>query len=330
MHNYRLFGADTSPYSQKVRAALTYKGVPFDYVPRSVKTEADFQALATVPTVPLLISPETVASQDSTAMLATLEQAHPEPSSVPEDPACAALALILEDYADEWLNKVMFDARWANSPDKEAASQRLLSQLFAGNLPASREEEAGKIADRMAGRLPLVGAGGTNSEILKTSFQRGAELLNTHLSDNLCIFGGRPSAADFALAAQYAQMLTDPTPGEWLRDRAPFVTEWCEFMSAPKAGGPFKPLSELEPTLLPLFKDEVAKTWFAWASVNSENASKRRKKLSVKIGRAEFSQDTQKYAAKAYKSVKKAMGKLKKVDGLAGFLKSAGMGDLAK
>lgn len=330
MQNYRLFGADTSPYSQKVRAALTYKGVPFDYVPRSVKTEADFQALATVPTVPLLISPETVASQDSTAMLASLEKDHPEPSAVPDDPACAALALILEDYADEWLNKVMFDARWANSPDREAASQRLLSQLFAGNPPATREEEAGKIADRMAGRLPLVGAGGSNSAILKASFQRGAELLNAHLSDSLCIFGGRPSAADFSLAAQYSQMLSDPTPGEWLRDRTPFLVEWCEFMEAPKAGGPFKPLSELEATLLPFLKDEVAKTWLVWASANSENASKRRKKLSVKINSKAFEQDTQKYAAKAFKSVKKAVEKLNKADGLADFLKSAKMTALSK
>lgn len=324
MPDYRLFGAETSPYSQKVRAALLYKGVAFDWVSRSVKTEADFQALATVPTVPLLISPEAIASQDSTAMLTVLEKDHPEPATVPDDPACAALALILEDYGDEWLNKAMFNARWSQSPDRELAAQRLLEQLFAGNPPRSRADEVEKIGDRMAGRLPLVGAGGSNGEILRESFHRFAELLNAHLQDNLFLFGGRPSVADFSLGAQFAQMLSDPTPGEWLRDRAPFVTEWCEFMGAPKAGSPFKPLSELEATLLPVFKDEVAKTYLVWAAANSENASKRRKKLKVKIGRRTFEQDTQKYAAKSFKSVKKALAKHQDADGLEPFLKAAG------
>ena len=325
MADYRLYGAETSPYSKKVRAVLRYKGVDFDWVSRSVATEADFRALAQAPAVPLLITPEKVASQDSTAMLASLETDHPDPSTVPDDPACAALAMVLEDYGDEWLNKAMFNARWGQSPDSEAAAQRLLEQLFAGNPPASRAEETDKIADRMSGRLPLVGAGGTNAEILQKSFQRFAELLNAHLKETLFIFGGRPSAADFSLAAQLGQMLSDPTPGEWLRDRAPFVVEWCEFMSDPKASGDFKPLSELEPTLLPLFKGEVAKTYLVWAAANSENASKRRKKLKVKIEGDSFEQDTQKYAAKAFKAMKKSVAKLKAGDPLEAFFKAAGI-----
>jgi glutathione S-transferase len=324
MADYRLYGAETSPYSEKVRAVLRYKGVDFDWVSRSVATEADFRALAAVPTVPLLISPEKVARQDSTAMLASLEADHPDPSTVPDDPACAALALILEDYGDEWLNKAMFNARWGQSPDREAAAQRLLEQLFAGNPPAARAEEAEKIADRMSGRLPLVGAGGSNGEILQKSFQSFAELLNAHLKETLFIFGGRPSAADFSLAAQFQQMLSDPTPGQWLRERTPFVAEWCEFMSSPKASGDFKPLAELEPTLLPLFKEDVAKTYLVWAAANSENASKRRKKLKVDILGERFEQDTQKYAAKAFKSVSRAVGKLNAgKELLDGFFKAA-------
>ncbi|MEM1150053.1 MAG: glutathione S-transferase family protein [Pseudomonadota bacterium] len=328
MANYRLFGAETSPYSEKVRAALRYKGVDFDWVPRSVKTEADFQALAKVPTVPLLISPDAVASQDSTAMLASLELDHPEPSTVPDDPACAALSLILEDYGDEWLNKAMFNERWGQSPDQDAAAQRLLEQLFAGHPPAARAEETAKIVDRMAGRLPLVGAGGSNGDILRGSFHTFTELLDAHLKETLYIFGGRPSAADFSLGAQYRQMLSDPTPGEWLRDRAPFVTEWCEMMNSPKANDGFKPLNELRETLLPIFKDDVSKTYLVWSSANSENASKRRKKLSVKINGKTFEQDTQKYAAKAFKSVKKAIEKMKSPEGLDAFLKDAGMAKL--
>ena len=46
MSDYRLFGADTSPYSQKVRSFLRYKNIDFDWVSRSRENEEEFQALA--------------------------------------------------------------------------------------------------------------------------------------------------------------------------------------------------------------------------------------------------------------------------------------------
>ncbi|MEM9740150.1 MAG: glutathione S-transferase domain-containing protein, partial [Pseudomonadota bacterium] len=209
--------------------------------------------------------------------------------------------------------------------DKGAAAQRLLEQLFAGHPPASRKEDVTKIVERMVDRLPLVGAGGSNGEILRASFQTFTRLLDTHLKGTLYIFGERPTAADFSLAAQYRQMLSDPTPGEWLRDRAPFVAEWCAMMEFPKANGSFKSLAELQETLLPLFKEDVAPTYLTWAAANSDNASKRRKKLKVKINGKAFEQDTQKYAAKAFKSVKKALSKMKSPEGLDEFFKEARM-----
>jgi glutathione S-transferase len=37
--SYRLFGAETSAYSTKMRAFLKYKGVPFDWTPRTQESE---------------------------------------------------------------------------------------------------------------------------------------------------------------------------------------------------------------------------------------------------------------------------------------------------
>ena len=85
MTAYRLFGAETSPYSLKVRSFLRYKGADFDWVLRSAATEEEFQKYAPLPTLPLLIAPDGKASQDSTNMLAQLEKEHAEPSAEPED-----------------------------------------------------------------------------------------------------------------------------------------------------------------------------------------------------------------------------------------------------
>ncbi len=324
MSGYRLFGAETSPYSIKVRAFLRYKNARFDWISRSRETEAEFKNFASVPTVPLLLSPDGSANQDSTDIIATLEADHPEPSAVPDDPACRAIALILEDYADEWLNKCMFYLRWTRSPDKEAAAQRVLFQLYNGKPPNKKKEAQDKIVDRMSEQLPTVGAGEANGGVLTTSFRRFAELLDAHLAKNLYLFGGRPSAADFALAGQFHQLLADPTSSEYLTDRAPFVAAWSMFMDAPKAGAPFKPLSELSETLLPIIRDEVSKTYLPWAALNSESASKRRKKVSIELEDGQFEQPTQKYAGKSFKAVKKALSKLADADGLDAFLDASG------
>ena len=42
MTAYRLFGAETSPYSIKVRSFLRYKGVDFEWIGRSKATEEEF------------------------------------------------------------------------------------------------------------------------------------------------------------------------------------------------------------------------------------------------------------------------------------------------
>ncbi|MEM7767417.1 MAG: glutathione S-transferase family protein [Pseudomonadota bacterium] len=322
MADYRLFGAETSPYSVKVRAALRYKGAKFDWIARSQATEADFKALAKAPTVPLLVAPGRPVSQDSTAMLAALEEDRPEPATVPADPACTALALVLEDYGDEWLNKAMFHERWCGSPDREAASLRLLTQMLGEPLPDNAGALQASISESMVGRLDLVGAGEKNAKVLKGSFQRFAELLDDHLKETLYIFGGRPTAADFSVAAQLRQMLDDPTPGEWLRDRAPFVVEWCELMDTPTASGDFKSLEELKPTLTPLFAKEVAKTYLVWAPANAAAQAAGEGAVKVKIDRKNYEQTAQSYAAKSFGAVRGAVqAVMAESDDLTAFLK---------
>ncbi|MEM7006307.1 MAG: glutathione S-transferase family protein [Pseudomonadota bacterium] len=323
MADYRLFGAETSPYSLKVRSFLRYKGADFDWVQRSSATEDEFNRHAVLPAVPLLIGPDGKASQDSTNMLATLEKKVSEPSAMPDDPACQALSYILEDYADEWLNKAMFLGRWSQSPDKDAAAGRVLEQLLSGKQPAKKKEAKASVIARMEERLPIVGATPENAELISASFRRFCELLNTHLEQNLYVFGGRPSPADFALAGQLQQVLLDPSNGSWLRDRAPFITAWCEFMEAPTAGSPFTSLLDLSPTLLPIFRDEIAVTFLPWAETNSEAVSKRRKTVELELGGATYYQSTQRYASKSWRAVKKAVEKLGKSDGLKAFLEEA-------
>ncbi len=327
MAGYRLFGADTSPYSFKVRGALRYKGLDFEWVGRCSANEAEFRELAKTPTVPLLVSPEGKVNQDSTQILAILDKAHPETAVQPEDSTLAILSLILEDYADEWLNKAMFQQRWGQMPDRDAAAMRVLVQLNGGKRPRAYKAAAKQIAERMLARLPLVGAEAENAATLETSYRRFALRLNDHLKEHLFLFGGRPSAADFAHAAQFQQKLTDPTPATWLADRASFVVAWCENMADPKAGGPYAELDALKPTLLPLFEGDVARTYLPWANANAASAVRQKKRFSVTLDDGVFEQATQNYAGRSFHKLRDKVRGAKEAEGLAGFMTEAGVAD---
>ena len=43
---FRLYGAELSPYSVKVRSYLRYKGVPFEWLQRSAAKQEEFQKYA--------------------------------------------------------------------------------------------------------------------------------------------------------------------------------------------------------------------------------------------------------------------------------------------
>jgi len=231
---------------------------------------------------------------------------------------------VLEDYADEWLNKLMFLNRWGQKPDREVAGDRTMEQLLNGKLPRAKKKTRDQIIKRMRDRLPLVGIEKKNEKTLKPSFERFFTLLNAHLEKTLFLFGGRPSSADFALAGQVQQFMMDPTPSAWLQANAPFVVAWSEFMDAPKAGGPFKPLAELEETLLPLFRDEVAMTYLPWARANMDAAKDKAERATVKIDGKAYEQVTQHYAARAFKSVIAAIDGAKDAPGLDAFLDTTG------
>lgn len=323
MTPYKLYGAETSPYSKKVRAALCYKEIPFDWVARNRDNDEEFNALAASPTVPLLVSPDGSISQDSSRMLLEIEHAYPFPETQPDDPLLAALSLILEDYADEWLNKAMFQQRWGQAPDRDAAALRALVQMNGGKRPRTYKAASQQIGERMSARLGLVGAGPGNSEILVASFRRAALLLDTHLRENLFLFGGRPCAADFAMAAQFQQMLSDPTPAEWLTDRTPFLTAWCAHMEAPSAGGPFAGAETLKPTLLAFFRDEMTKTYFPWADANLAAILGRAGEMRATLPDGDFGQPPQKYAAQSFRRLITQFER-QPANGLSEFLEAAG------
>lgn len=156
---FRLYGAELSPYSVKVRSYLRFKGLEFDWLPRTNGRQEEFQRYAKLPLIPVLVDANDNAMQDSTPILESLEARYSEPSATPQEPSLAFLAALLEDYADEWLNKAMFHYRWSYPDDQASAAKRITDMIFDGGEKPDGIEDA--VRTRMIGRLYHVGSSRT-------------------------------------------------------------------------------------------------------------------------------------------------------------------------
>ena len=283
--SYRLFGAETSAYSTKMRSYLKYKAFAFDWVPRTAETEDELKRLSRFGTLPVLVTSSGFAVHDTTPMMEALEADSPEPSATPADPALAFLACVLEEYADVWLAKAAFHYRWTRKKDQRLAAQRSIEEYYPSGAPGERKATEDLAIENMTGQLKTMQLDGELGPVVEKSFKKFIKLLDDHLKKHLFIFGDRPSIGDFAIAGQLIQMMKDPTPAKIIEKDGEFVAKWCEFMSAPTASGPFAALDDLKETLAPLFADDLAAFFLPWAAENLENSLAGAETFEVSLGK---------------------------------------------
>lgn len=230
---YVLVGSDGSPYSCKLRAALRYRRIPFLWrTPAFYGMVAGPQMFAEhfpdlkARVIPIMIRPDGTYGNDSTPLLLELEDVHMDRRLVPRAHGDAFLAAVLEDFADEWMTKVMFEGRfhtdvdahfgaawqaWQGSPTRQGGG------MMAGAAAATLDGAVEVFAKRQASRRPLVGSSDwvvmertlrAVCEILRDATRRGEPFL----------FGLRPTNADFALYGQLRQCAADPCPARIMHD----------------------------------------------------------------------------------------------------------------
>jgi len=300
---FRLYGAELSPYSVKLRSYLRFKGLPFEWLQRSEARQQEFARYAKQPLVPILVDANETALQDSTPIIEKLEQEFPEPSIVPEEPSLAFVAALLEDYADEWLNKAMFHYRWSYPEDQESAARRIADALFEGAERPEGIEDS--VRTRMIARLHHVGSSRETAPVIEGSFARVIVLLDKLVWSRPYLFGGRPSLADFGLFGQLTQLLSDPTPSTMIKAQAPNLARWVERMESPEASGEFASFEAVRGDLVDLLREEAAGAYLAWTAANAQAVEDDAPGVSVEIAGRTFVQKPQRYAAKAFAELKR-------------------------
>lgn len=296
---FRLLGLEASPYTMKVKSFLAYKGIPFEWVTRSIKNEPLFQQHAKVQLIPLLFFPNGETMQDSTLIIERIERETSEDSIHPPDKTLWFLSCLFEEFGDEWCNKLMFFQRWFYKADAKATGSRLAHDRLDGKWyrPIVQPLLAHLLVRRMVPRLVYSGGNATNIPQLKQSFENLVAMLNLHFQSRSFLLGGRPCFGDFGLWCNLYEAWTDPTAKAYIEKHAPYLLRYIQRMLAPKNEGPFETLETLLPTLEPVLKNEVAARFLPWMEANQQAFAAGQKDTQLTMNGQLFQQKTFKYQA---------------------------------
>ncbi len=228
-----LAGQYWSPYTRKMRAVLRYRQIPFRWVPRDSKW--DDIPPAPVPIIPVIAYPNATGdgyddvTVDSSPQIMRLETEHTERSVVPGDPALAFIDMLIEDFGDEWVTKMMYHYRWAYEPDIDKAGKLL---PLGRNLQLDSDQaQQGYdfVTQRQIGRRALVGSTEWNTPLIEDSYRRVLAILQARFSRGDFLLGTRPGRGDFGIFGQLTQLVQfDPTSMQIAVDEGPKVIRWVE------------------------------------------------------------------------------------------------------
>ncbi|MEM9174290.1 MAG: glutathione S-transferase family protein [Myxococcota bacterium] len=296
---YRIYGAEISPFSVKVRSYFRFKNVPHRWIVRNAASMGEYQKYAKIPIIPLVVTPDEQALQDSTPIMAFVDGLAPEPSTHPSDPVARFVSILLEEFGDEWGNKWMFHLRWAREEDCRSASGRAATMMAPKGDEDARLAIRAQFMERMQGRLHFVGSNETTGPQIERSFRDALDRLEVHLANRPYLFGGRPSWADFGLWGQIYNAWTDPTGGAWVEGGAPNVLDWVHRMTWPTIEGDWEDWSSVEATLAPFLAEQVGALFCPWTVANAAAFAAGEASFSVALAGRTFTQQPQKYHAKS-------------------------------
>ena len=221
---YAINGALGSPYSMKMRALMRYRRIPHMWVHGADSRDALSKVKA--PVIPVMEYPDGTFHNDSTPLIYDLEARHAERSVIPPDPAHAFIAHLIEDFADEWVTKAMFGYRWLEEVDQIQMSRWLAFDAMKGGGLATSQAFAEQFRARQVGRMAIVGCAAENFPLIEASTRAILGALETHVVDNHCLFGTRPSMAEFGMYGQLSQLGVDPTAQAMMRADYPYSFRW--------------------------------------------------------------------------------------------------------
>jgi glutathione S-transferase len=227
-----LYQFEISPFCDKVRRVLHYKGV--DYQVKEVPLlDAPLGYRRVNPTgkVPTL-DHDGHRVGDSTEIVRYLEQRFPEPPLVSQDPSERALCHLLEDWADESLYFYEVRLRFGEPHNVK----RWVPRLVKSDVAALRPIVGFAVPRALAMTMRSQGIGRKSRALVLEELERHIAAIGGWLGDREWLVGARPSVADIAVFAQMYG-IAGTEEGEELVRAAPVVGAWMTRVDQATARG---------------------------------------------------------------------------------------------
>ncbi len=272
---YRLYGAEFSYFSGKVRAYLRWKGVEFADIQASRDIYRDV-ILPNVgwPVIPVLEDPDGKFVQDSTDIIAHVEAREGGVSVFPSGPVQKLVTLLVDLLADEWLKLPAMHYRWNYNEDWVLGEFGRLSRPDA--TPAEQLEAGRQTGARFRDSTSWLGVTPETAPGVEASYEGFLADFSAHLMKYPYLLGNRPSFGDFSLLGPlYAHLYRDPKSGELMKQRAPRVAEWVERCYWPDASTDGDLLADdaIPDTLRPILSRQMAEQLPSLKSTLSDYAN---------------------------------------------------------
>ena len=229
----KLYQFSTSPFAEKVRRGLAYKGLPYDVeeVVRGDVASGRYAGVNQSGKFPA-IDDDGVCISDSTDILRHLEERYPSPPLIPANPHTAAMVHIIEDWADESLYFYEMTMRLAWEHNLESGLDE-----FAATLPdVPREVLKQGILDSVGALTAAQGIGRKPRAQVVADVERHFSALDGLLTGGKWLAGAALSAADIAAAAQLTALLHAQEARAAL-DRTKYVAAWLTRVNAVAPAG---------------------------------------------------------------------------------------------
>ena len=212
---------------------------------------------------------------DSTPMILHLEQRHPEPGVLPDDPVQRFLCFVLEDVLDEWFYRPAVGSRWFYPENTRHAGWEL-ARDFTFEAPLSTQQVFDLIRRFVTASCEPMGVTADNIDSwIGEVLQPWLQALNAHFAARPYLFGERPSLADFALfGANVAHFVNDPVCRRLCDESSPEVVKHTQRLLEPEEQtfGDWASEGDVPETLIAVLAD-LGRVYLPWASRAARDGS---------------------------------------------------------
>ncbi|MEL6727208.1 MAG: glutathione S-transferase [Pseudomonadota bacterium] len=226
-----VYGSKISYYTGKFETYLRYRGIDYESFPTVAHSKKLIEGVGIVQ-MPVVQLADGRWMTDTTPMIAWLETQQTAPSIYPESPLLRFVALLIEDYADEWLWRSAMHYRWSYRLSRQYAAEFLYAELVRGTLPLPRFLAINMLKRRqLFGFVWRDGVHKRSRRHADQTYLAALDCLQAIFEHRPFLLGQTPTIADFGMMApMFRHFSQDPTPAEIMRDRAPLVYEWVTRM----------------------------------------------------------------------------------------------------